>query len=187
MGDKMEKNNFKILTAVFTVVFMLMSGVSVFARGDAEQDRSLLNQRKPKTVNQDLVIQIADLNQYVSFYPIEIDGMLMEIMAVKIPDGSIRTAFNACHYCYQRSNDPAALGYFTQTPGPQLVSLCGSERVYAMDKIQASSDACHPEPITIENKKVAASTLTISKEYLLKAKKMFGEMKSLNEKGSCCD
>jgi len=177
----------KILSMVYAAVLILMCGAHIFANGNSEQERIALNQRKPKIVNQDLVIQISDINEYINFYPVEIDGMQMEVMAVKAPDNSIRTAFNACHYCYQRNNDPKALGYFSQTPGPRLVSLCGSERVYTMDKIQVSSDACHPEPLTAENRIVTASTLKITKEYFLKAKAMFAAMKTMGEKGSCCD
>ena len=176
----------KILSAISAAVLALMCGVSAFAMGGTE-DRSALNQRKPKTVDKDLVIQISDIKEYVDFYPVEAGGMQMEIMAVKVPDGSIRTAFNVCHYCYQRNSDPKALGYFVQMPGPKLVSLCGSERVYTMDKIQVSSDACHPEPITAESKTLTASTLTITRDYFLKAKDMFAVMKTMNEKGSCCD
>jgi len=172
-----------ILTAVLT----MLCGVSVFAAGNSEQERNALNMRKTKTVNKDLVIPIEDIKEYINFYPVEIDGFQTEIMAVKAPDGTVRTAFNACHFCYQRSSDPKALGYFTQIPGPRLVSLCGSERVYTMDKIQVSSAACHPEPIMNENKKITASSVTVTKEYLLKAKTMFNGMKLMNEKGSCCD
>jgi len=181
------KINKKIPAVVLTVILLLTRGVSAFAGGGAEQERIALNQRKPKIVNQDLVIQIADINEYVSFYPVEIDGMQMEIIAVKAPDGSIRTVFNACHFCYQRNNDPKAAGYFAQITGLRLVSLCGSERVYTMDKIQISSTACHPEPILPENRILTSSTLTITRNYLQRAKIMFGEMKSLGEKGSCCD
>jgi len=179
--------NDKIPAAVLTAVLILLCSVSAFAGGGTEQERSALNQRKPKIVNQDLVIQIADINENISFYPVEIDGMQMEILVVKAPDGSIRTAFNACHYCYQRNSDLKALGYFAQIPGPRLVSLCGSERVYTMDKIQVSSTACHPEPILPENRIITAAALTISRSYLQRAKIMLGEMKSLGEKGSCCD
>ena len=161
--------------------------MTAFANGNTQQQRNALNQRKPSVTNQDLVIPIADLNEYINFYPVVIDGLQMEIMAVKAPDGSIRTAFNACHYCYQRSDDPKVLGYFMQTTGPLLVSLCGSERTYTMDKIQVSSDACHPEPIAAANRTASSSSVIITREYLQQAKAMFADMKLLNEKGSCCD
>ena len=181
------KRDKKKTAAFLTVILIFTCGASVFAMGGAEEQRTALNQRKPVTVNKDLIIQTADIKEYIEFYPVEIDGLRMEIMTVRAPDGTIRAAFNACHYCYQRSGDPKVSGYFTQTPGPLLVSLCGSERTYTMNQIQISSSACHPEPLLPENRITAASTVTITREYLQRAKAMFGEMKKLNEKGSCCD
>jgi len=172
---------------ILLIIFFSVFRLSVFAGGNSEQQRAALNQRKPVAVNQDLIIQIADINNYISFYPVETDGLRMEIMIVKAPDGTIRTAFNICHFCYQRNDDPKALGYFTQVAGPRLVSLCGSEQILTMDKIQLSSGACHPEPIPAENRTVTASTVTITRAYLQRAKAMFAEMKLLDEKGSCCD
>lgn len=185
---KKSHNRFrKIKILVITIILTVACGVSVFAAGNAEDQKNMLNQRKPLISNQDLVIQIADIKEYITFYPVDTDGMRMEIMVVKAPDGTIRTAFNACHFCYQRNNDQKVTGYFTQAAGPVLFSLCGSERRYTMNQIQISSTACHPEPIPDENKIITSSTLTVSKEYLRKAKTMFTEMKLLGEKGSCCD
>jgi len=174
----------KIQTIVLTVILMIICGASAFANGSAD---NALNERKPAVVNQNLVIQISDLTGYVNFYPVVIDGLQMEIMAVRAQDGSIRTAFNACHFCYQRNDDPKVKGYFMQLAGPKLVSLCGSERLITMDKIQISAPTCHPEPLLPENRITAASTITISRDYLRRAKNIFAEMKLMNEKGSCCD
>jgi len=186
MSKKIIIKCFKLKTVVFILILM-MTGATAFALGGAEEDRSALNQRKPAAVNKDLVIQIVDIKEHVDFYPVEIDGLKMEIMIVKAPDSTLRAAFNACHFCYQRNSDVKVLGYFSQIPGPKLVSLCGSERVYTMNQIQISSTACHPEPILPENRITTASTVTITREYLQRAIKMFSEMKNLNEKGSCCD
>ena len=186
MSNKMRKRYFKTPAVLFTALLM-MCGVSAFALGGAEDQKSALNQRKPATVNQDLIIQTADIKEYIDFYPVEIDGLKMEIMIVKAPDSTIRTAFNICHFCYQRDTSMNVTGYYVQMPGPQLVSLCGSNRKFTMSQIQISSNACHPEPILPENRITAASTVTITREYLRRAKTLFAEMKKLNEKGSCCD
>jgi len=177
-----KKNQVMVLAAVLIV----LSGAAVFAGGNAEQERASLNQRKPAVSNRDLVIPITDIHDSVDFYPVEIDGLQMEIMVVKAPDGSIRTAFNVCHYCYQRVDDPRVLGYFVQVKGPQLISTCGSERIFTMDKIQNSFDTCHPEPIPAENRTVTSSTVTITRDYFDRAKAMFADMKFMDEVASCC-
>jgi hypothetical protein len=177
----------KIPAIVMAAMLLMLCGMPVFAGGNAEQERLILNQRRPVVVNQDLVIRIADLKEHVIFYPVQIDGLQMEVMAVIAPDGTIRTAFNACHFCYQRNDDPRVLDYYVQITGPQLASLCGSSRILNMNDIQIVSNACHPTPILPENRTETASTLTITREYFTQAKAMFEEMKLLGERGSCCD
>jgi len=176
-----------MMKKILIIIFAVFCGVSAFAAGTSDEQKKTLNQRKQATVNRDLIIPIADIKEYIEFYPVEIDGLQMEIMIVKAPDGTIRTAYNACHYCYQRNDDPKVLGYFMQGAGPTLYSLCGSERRFTMDKIQQSATTCHPEPILNENKIVTSSTVTITRAYLTQAKAMFAAMKQMGEKGSCCD
>ena len=47
-----------------------------------------------------LVIKTDDLSEDAEFYPIEVDGTEMEVIAVKDAEGPIRTAFNTCQICY---------------------------------------------------------------------------------------
>ena len=56
-----------------------------------------------------LVIKTDDLSEDAAFYPIEVDGTEMEVIAVKTSDGTIRTAFNTCQICYDSGN-----GYYKQ-------------------------------------------------------------------------
>jgi hypothetical protein len=46
----------------------------------------------------DLSIPVRDVSATAKFYPVEIDGVKMEVIAVKAPDGSIRTAFNTVRF-----------------------------------------------------------------------------------------
>ena len=56
-----------------------------------------------------LVIKTDDLSEDAAFYPIEVDGTEMEVIAVKDSEGNIRTAFNTCQICYDSGN-----GYYKQ-------------------------------------------------------------------------
>ena len=47
-----------------------------------------------------LVIPTADLSESVQFYPVELDGVSMEVMAAKDVNGTIRLAYNTCQVCY---------------------------------------------------------------------------------------
>lgn len=164
------------MAAMLTV----MCGVSAFAGGKTES----LNQRKPAIIDSDLVIQIADITENALFYPVEIDSLKMEVMAVKAPDGTIRTAFNACHLCYQSSPKHPVLGFYVQK-GVELICIC--ERRYTMDMVGVVKEGCHPKPVLPEWKTVTASTITISRDNLVKAKAMFEDLKGQWDGGSCCD
>jgi uncharacterized membrane protein len=152
----------KIATAV--VVILLINEGIVFAQNAA------LNQRKPLITDRDLVIQIADITENALFYPVDIDGMRMEVLAVKAPDGTIRTAFNACQVCYSSGR-----GHFVQSGTLLVCQNCG--RRYRMSQVELQSGGCNPEPISSENKTVTASTITISREYLKRAKASFESRK----------
>ena len=156
--------NTKKKIAAVAAAILLITGEIVFA-----QDTTM-NLRKPAVADQDLVIQIADISENALFYPVDIDGMRMEVLAVKAPDGTIRTAFNACHVCYSSGR-----GYFVQEGTVLICQNCG--RRYRMSQVERNAGGCNPEPIFPANKAVSDSTITISIEYLKRAKTAFESRK----------
>ena len=77
--------------ASFAAAFLLV-GAMLCAQSAGQ------NQKKPVIADQDLVIQIAEITENALFFPVDIDGVRMEVLAVKAPDGTIRTAFNTCRF-----------------------------------------------------------------------------------------
>ncbi|GMO26222.1 MAG: hypothetical protein Ta2B_06320 [Termitinemataceae bacterium] len=144
-------------------VFMLLVGVSVFA-----QDANNLNILKPVLKDADLVISIADISENASFYPVEIGGTRMEVIAVKAADGTVRTAFNTCQVCYGSGR-----GFYKQVGTTLQCQNCGNR--FRMSQVEIQSGGCNPLPIFKENKTVTETTITISKEYLAKAKNIFAK------------
>ena len=153
------KKNFRLTVTVTAVMFMLC-GMATFAQ-NAE-----LNQRKPVITDRDLVIQIADITEKALFYPVVIEGMQMEVLAVKAPDGTIRTAFNTCQVCYSSGR-----GYFVQQDSVLVCQNCG--RRFRTSQVERQAGGCNPAPIFPANKKVSDTTITISREYLRQAREMF--------------
>jgi len=149
---------------------ILTAVLAAFAVNSAFAQNSALNQRKPAVTDQNLVIQIADLTENALFYPVNIDGVNMEVLAVKAPDGTIRTAFNACHVCHNSGR-----GYFVQEGMVLVCQNCG--RRYRMSQLERQAGGCNPEPIFPANKTVTDSEITISKEFLKQAKTMFNNWK----------
>ncbi|MDR0319942.1 MAG: DUF2318 domain-containing protein [Treponema sp.] len=151
------KSIFKRLTA--TAMFALCA-TAAFAQGTE------LNQRKPVIANRDLVIQIAELTGNALFFPVDIDGTRMEVLAVRTPDGVIRTAFNTCQVCYASGR-----GYFVQTGTVLVCQNCGNR--YRMNQIERQAGGCNPVPIFPANKTVTDETVTISQNYLRQARVIF--------------
>ena len=125
-----------------------------------------INRIKPAIADQDLVIQTAEITGNALFFPVDIDGVRMEVLAVKAPDGSIRTAFNTCQVCYDSGR-----GYFVQTGTLLVCQSCGNR--YRMSQVETQAGGCNPAPIFPANKTVTSDTITISREYLRQAKVIF--------------
>jgi len=156
--------NTKIRIAAIIALVLLITGGIAFAQ-DAE-----LNQRKPVIADRDLVIQVADITENALFYPVDIDGMRIEVLAVKAPDGTIRTAFNTCQVCYASGR-----GYFVQEGTVLVCQNCGSR--FRMNQVERQAGGCNPVPIFPANKTISDSTITISREFLRQAKIIFASWK----------
>jgi len=150
----------KMRIASFAAAFLIAFGAMLSAQ-NAE-----LNQRKPVITDRDLVINTAEITENALFFPVDIDGVRMEVLAVKAPDGSIRTAFNTCQVCYASGR-----GYFVQTGTLLVCQNCGNR--YRMSQVERRAGGCNPVPIFPANKTVTSDTITISAEYLRQAKAIF--------------
>jgi uncharacterized membrane protein len=138
---------------------MLMAG-SIFAQ-TAQQ-----NVVKPPIANQDLVIQTAEVTENAIFYPVDIEGVRLEVLAVRAPDGTIRTAFNTCQACYTSGR-----GFYKQQGTVLICQNC--KRRFRMQQVEVSSGGCNPVPIFAGDKTVTDTTITISKDSLKKEKAKF--------------
>lgn len=66
-----------------------------------ETNKTETNEIANNTANEikegeNLVIPVSDLSEKASFYPVEVDGTEMEVIAGKDSQGEICTAFNTC-------------------------------------------------------------------------------------------
>ncbi|MDR3048559.1 MAG: DUF2318 domain-containing protein [Elusimicrobiota bacterium] len=125
-----------------------------------------LNGIKQVTTDKDLIIPIAEITTDASFYPVDIEGTRLEVIAVKAPDGSIRTAFNTCQVCYGSGR-----GYYKQQGNFLICQNCGNR--FRMNQVETRSGGCNPIPIFADNKKIVGKNIVISKEFLKKSKNIF--------------
>lgn len=119
----------------------------------------------------DLVISVGDVSEKALFVPVEVDGVKLEVIAVKAPDGSIRTAFNTCQVCYDSGK-----GYYKQEGNELVCQNCGNR--FGMGDVEVSKGGCNPVPIPEKYKTVTADTITIPYDLLKEAKTIFANWKA---------
>ena len=96
--------------------------------------------------------------------------MKLEVIAVRTPDGVIRTAFNTCQVCYSSGR-----GYYKQVGKLLVCQNCGNR--FSTDQIEVASGGCNLVPIFPANKTVDSVNITISNEFLRETKAIFANWK----------
>lgn len=119
----------------------------------------------------DLVISKDEITTTATFYPVEVDGTTLEVLAVKAPDGTIRTAFNTCQICYSSGR-----GFYKQSGENLICQNCGN--LFGTSDVEVSRGGCNPVPIFSEDKTVDENNITISNEFLMESKAIFANWKT---------
>lgn len=173
-----------ILAGIMAAMVMTTAGgytdtVDVMAASSATKDKKTAKAEKDKSEEKEtekiekgdsLTIKVEDLSEDASFYPVEVDGTEMEIIAVKDAEGTIRTAFNTCQICYDSGN-----GYYKQEDDKLVCQNCGNS--FTMDQIGNTSGGCNPWPILDDDKAVTDDEIQISYDFLKESSEIFANWK----------
>ncbi len=178
-SKKSKKSNKKInsTTIVLVIALLLLVGFSIYSKSNNasnNEKKTASNKNQGKTVlndNGDLIITTSDITSDATFYPVEVDGTELEVIAVKAPDGTIRTAFNTCQICYSSGR-----GYYVQQNNALICQNCGNR--FQTSDVEVTRGGCNPVPIFDEEKTVTEETIVISKEFLVESKEIFANWKS---------
>ena len=118
--SRKKKNNVKSMmtTGVLVVGLVVMLGVVAFnsGKGDEGNDNSKTLQK-----GGNVIIDKNEVGTNAVFYPYEVEGIELEVMAVKASDGTVRTAFNTCQICYASGR-----GYYKQQGEALICQNCGN-------------------------------------------------------------
>ncbi|GHU65719.1 membrane protein [Spirochaetia bacterium] len=155
MNNCFNKNKVMVLTAA-----LLIMGSALFGQTAGQ------NIVKPAIADRDIVIEVSEVTENAVFYPVDIEGTRLEVLAVKAPDGTIRTAFNTCQVCYGSGR-----GFYKQQGTVLVCQNCGNR--FRMSQVEMRSGGCNPVPIFPQNKTVTDNTITISKDFLKETKSIF--------------
>jgi uncharacterized membrane protein len=176
-NDKRKQNNGRTTggpgrTAVTAVIVVAVIAAAALAlKGGAGENAGGNADGAALVRDADLVIPIGEISETARFYPVETDGTRLEVIAVKAPDGTIRTAFNTCQVCYDSGR-----GYYEQEGNVLVCQNCGNR--FRMDQVEVQSGGCNPVPIFAENKTVTDETITVSDAFLNEAKGIFENWKT---------
>jgi uncharacterized membrane protein len=114
----------------------------------------------------DLKIPKKEVTSTAKFYPYKAGGVLMEVLALRAPDGTVRTAFNTCQVCYASGR-----GYYTQSGDYLVCNNCGNR--FLARQVELIKGGCNPVHITKEQKTEDADFITIPKALFEEAKPLF--------------
>lgn len=118
-----------------------------------------------------LKIPVSEVTTDASFFPVEVDGTQMEVIAVKGSDGTIRTAFNTCQICYSSGR-----GYYVQQGDVLVCQNCGSR--FTVDQVEIENGGCNPWPIFEEDKTITDEYVEIAYDFLKESKEIFSNWKN---------
>ena len=99
----------KIGAAVMTKAILITAFAGCGKEKAAQTSENTTNEVTKVTSGNVLSIPTDELSENAKFYPVDVDGTEMEVIAVKDSTGIIRTAFNTCQICYDSGK-----GYYKQ-------------------------------------------------------------------------
>lgn len=117
-----------------------------------------------------IIITKSAVAETAKFIPYQVGNTKMEVLAVRAPDGSIRTAFNTCQVCYNSGR-----GYYKQVGDELVCQNCGNR--FKASAVEQEIGGCNPVPILEANKTDDGTTITIPQNFLEKNKGLFGKWK----------
>lgn len=164
---KQNTNRNKLLMITLSSVVVLAIAFSIKLPGTSSINSSGKDSsRAEKVIDSDIIIPMEEISETARFYPAVMNGIELEALAVKAPDGTIRTAFNTCQVCFSSGR-----GYYEQEGNVLVCQNCGNR--FSMDDVEVTRGGCNPVPITDEYKTVEEDYITISKEFLTEASLIF--------------
>ena len=114
----------------------------------------------------DMKISKKDITATASFYQYRSGAVLMEVLAVRAPDGTVRTAFNTCQVCYSSGR-----GYYTQKGDVLVCNNCGNK--FKTSQVELIKGGCNPVAIGKDLKTEDEDFIIISKALFEEAKPLF--------------
>ena len=151
-----------IITMITVVLATILSGCG--------NGKTVSNATQKIASGDNLIIPLEDVSEKATFYPLEVDGTKMEVIAVKDSEGNIRTVFNTWQICYDSGK-----GYYKQEGDELVCQNCGNS--FTMDQVGETAGGCNPWPILEESKTETDKEIKISYDFLKESSAIFSNWK----------
>jgi len=171
MNQKQRKGLLLSITAIVVIAAGIFAAKGLFPQKQAESTQVVSQTANAVQASGDMVIQKSSVTSTPSFYPYEVNGTKMEVIAVKASDGSIRTAFNTCQVCYSSGR-----GYYKPDGNTLVCQNCGNR--FSADQVEQQKGGCNPVGITKEFKTEIDQSITLKKSLFEEAQQIFANWKS---------
>lgn len=177
MSDKWKNQKFIYYGALALVLmvigyyFFIPNQESQIGSNTGNNNNISSNERTSANFEAAIEIPKNEVTQTAKFYPYNLDGTDMEIIAVKATDGSIRTALNTCQVCYDSGR-----GYYVQDGDYLVCQNCGNR--FHIDQIEQIKGGCNPVPILEADKKDTGDNVAISEDFIVSQKEYFQNWKN---------
>jgi uncharacterized membrane protein len=156
-GGAAQKNKvFIVLGGALVVLFAVFFIIKGFTGSATKPDTNNLAEAQQ---GGDVKITKSEITETAAFIPYDADGTYMELVAVKAPDGTVRTAFNTCQVCYDSGR-----GYYIQEGSELVCQNCGNR--FKISQVEKEKNGCNPIPILEEDKNDDGTTITIPESVI---------------------
>jgi hypothetical protein len=175
-----KKNNYRSLIFIAIVLIGAAAAGVFFLGGNNKSSNegksgtagtSPAVKTTPANITAGIEIKKEEITEKAKFYPYEVDGIKMEVLAIKAKDGSIRVAFNTCQVCYSSGK-----GYYIQQGDELVCQNCGNR--FKADQVGIVKGGCNPVPIAESGRADDGKIIKIDKSYLSKNKAYFSNWKA---------
>lgn len=169
-NKKLESKKLKNVLLIGIIAIVAIAVILITRESPEKQTEVLEKQTQSEATEGSLKILKSELTDQAKFYPYEVKGVKMEVLAFRASDDTIRTALNTCQVCYDSGR-----GYYIQKGNKLICQNCGNQ--FEADQVELIKGGCNPVPITKEYKTEDETTITISEEFLAENTELFSNWK----------
>ncbi len=148
-----KNKTIRIISMVLAVLTLTACGT-----GNVKEDNTTAAKKEavstyvtPAVENGEIVIDSGSLSEYPLYVNYDSNGTNVQMIAVKVSDGTPRLSLNTCQTC-----NPSPKAYFVEKDGRLVCQNCGN--VFTMDSVGKTTGGCNPMNISFQ---VVAGNLTV--------------------------